>query len=248
MAEKKPIYLDKNGELVDAIADLVHDFVYVTFVKTDFNDYALLSVPDISSKISVTKYDGGADIQIVNDDGSVRYVKDTYSLDEVHEKVVNLLKDLYKEKSDCSDSNKKLIYRDEDDNLVVDESLKGNKVTLFENELIEVFTTGSSFSFVANIENKVNKELCVLCYKDEVCIHVYTIGGNDWVGVLPDEEGWDTLVAICAGEFFIEIENEDGRSTFLKGTESCFTEDENDEENRDFEDALNKETEGENND
>lgn len=105
-------------------------------------------------------------------------------------------------------AEKKLIYRNNNDEIVVDDSLDGNKVVLYEDDDIEVRTTGHFYDFIATIENKGTKPLSILCYCDEICIHVYTIDGNDWTGVLDDEEGWDTLVAICAGEFSIEEEGD----------------------------------------
>lgn len=102
---------------------------------------------------------------------------------------------------------KKLIYRNEDDKLVVDESLDGNKVVLYEDDDIKVETTGHFYDFVATVSNFGTK--CTLVFTgDAEYVEDFTVDGNDWIGLLADETGWDTLVAIVNGDFRVEREDD----------------------------------------
>lgn len=102
---------------------------------------------------------------------------------------------------------KKLIYRNEDDKLVVDESLDGNKVVLYEDDDIKVETTGHFYDFIATVSNFGTK--CTLIFTgDAEYVEDFTVDGNDWIGLLADETGWDTLEAIVNGDFRVEREDD----------------------------------------
>lgn len=71
-------------------------------------------------------------------------------------------------------------------------------MTIFENELIKVDTTGRDYDFIATIENKTDGQICVH-YDKPCCDDNYNpilIAPNDWVGLLADEEGRDWIKAI----------------------------------------------------
>lgn len=102
---------------------------------------------------------------------------------------------------------KKLIYRDKDDKLVLDDSLDGNKVVLYEDDDIKVATTGHFYDFIATVSNFGTK--CTLIFTgDAEYVEDFTVDGNDWRGLLADETGWDTLEAIVNGDFRVEREDD----------------------------------------
>ncbi len=71
-------------------------------------------------------------------------------------------------------------------------------MTIFENELIKVDTTGRDYDFIATIENKTDGQICVH-YDKPCCDDNYNpilIAPKDWVGLLADEEGRDWIKAI----------------------------------------------------
>lgn len=99
---------------------------------------------------------------------------------------------------------KKLIYRNDNDEVVVDNSLEGNKVVLYEDEFVKIATTGHFYDFIATVENKDSEAITIVFEGESEFVVDFVVDGNDWVGILADEEGWDALVAICAGDFHIE--------------------------------------------
>lgn len=102
-------------------------------------------------------------------------------------------------------AEKKLIYRNEDDNLVVDDSLDGNKVVLYENDDIKIETTGHFYDFIATVSNFGTKCTIVFTGNAEY-VEDFTVDGNDWVGIEANDAGWETLEAIVNGDFRIERE------------------------------------------
>lgn len=104
-------------------------------------------------------------------------------------------------------AEKKLVYRNEDDKIVVDESLDGNKVVIYEDDDIKVETTGHFYDFIATVSNFGTK--CTLIFTgDAEYVEDFTVDGNDWIGLLADETGWDTLEAIVNGDFCVEREDD----------------------------------------
>ncbi len=99
---------------------------------------------------------------------------------------------------------KKLIYRNDNDEVVVDNSLEGNKVVLYEDEFVKIATTGHFYDFIATVENKDSEAITIVFEGESEFVVDFVVDGKDWVGILADEEGWDALVAICAGDFHIE--------------------------------------------
>ena len=85
---------------------------------------------------------------------------------------------------------------------------------IFENDLIKVTATEHDYDFIATVENKTDKEICV--HYDEPFLQdnydPMLIGPNDWLGLLANEEGRDWIKAFKKDWFYI-----------------CGTEDESDE-------------------
>lgn len=82
--------------------------------------------------------------------------------------------------------------------------------TIFENDLIKVSTTGHDYDFIAIIENKTDKRICV--HYDEPGYNdnydPILIAPNDWVGLLADDEGRDWLKAIENNQIYV-VTNDD---------------------------------------
>lgn len=105
-------------------------------------------------------------------------------------------------------AEKKLLYRNEDDKLVVDDSLDGNRVVLYEDDDIKVVTTGHFYDFIATVSNFGEKCTIVFTGDAEYEVEGFEVDSNDWVGIEANDEGWETLMAIVNGDFCIEREEE----------------------------------------
>lgn len=68
---------------------------------------------------------------------------------------------------------------------------------IFEDAQIVIKTTGKNYDFIATIENKTNKEICIIFANDEIDPIVV----NDWVGILADNNGYQSLAALQNSEF-----------------------------------------------
>ena len=83
-------------------------------------------------------------------------------------------------------------------------------MTIFENDSIKVSTTGNDYDFIAVVENKTNKQICVHYdkpgYNDKY--NPILIASNDWVGLLADYEGRDWLNAIKNNQVYV-VTNDD---------------------------------------
>lgn len=84
-------------------------------------------------------------------------------------------------------------------------------MTIFENDFIKVSTTGHDFDFIAAIENKTNKQICV--YYDEPCYNdkydPILIAPNDWIGLLANDEGRDWVKAIERSRIFVATDGDE---------------------------------------
>lgn len=77
--------------------------------------------------------------------------------------------------------------------------------TVFENALIRVKTTGRDYDFIAVVENKTEHKLDFLPKDDlEEDFERFSIEPNDWIGLLADSDGRDTLDAILYGRFVLK--------------------------------------------
>lgn len=79
------------------------------------------------------------------------------------------------------------------------------KKTIYENDNIEVCTTGQDYDFIAFIRNKSNNDISFTFYNDEDSLLNFTISADDWAGILADEEGREKLKAIKNREFTITL-------------------------------------------
>ena len=83
-------------------------------------------------------------------------------------------------------------------------------MTIFENEIIKVNTTGKDYDFIAVIENKTNEQICI--YYDELGYNdnyePILIAPNDWVGLLNAEEDRDWMKAFENNQIYV-VTNDD---------------------------------------
>ena len=83
--------------------------------------------------------------------------------------------------------------------------------TIFENDLIKVSATGHDYDFIAVVENKTNKQICVHYdkpgYNDNY--DPILIAPNDWAGLLADDEGRDWLKAIENNQIYIVTDDDE---------------------------------------
>lgn len=81
---------------------------------------------------------------------------------------------------------------------------------IFENDFIKVTATGRDYDFIATVENKTSKEICV--HYDEPRFgdnyDPIVIKPNDWVGLLTNDEGRDWIVAF-EKDWFCITDNSD---------------------------------------
>ena len=72
--------------------------------------------------------------------------------------------------------------------------------TVFENERIKVSRTGRDYDFIAVVENKTDKEVKIIFNNDlEFCD--FSIGANNYVGLLADADGYAFLEELEAKRF-----------------------------------------------
>lgn len=89
---------------------------------------------------------------------------------------------------------------------VLNKDIYINKTTLWDDEFIKVQTTGRNYDFIAIVKNKTQKPISII-FNDEVdYLCNLNIGAGDWIGLLADEEGYDTLHALANNRFYIEEE------------------------------------------
>lgn len=100
--------------------------------------------------------------------------------------------------------------------------------TIFENDFIKVSTTGHDYDFIAVVENKTDKQICVHYdkpgYNDNY--DPILIAPNDWVGLLADDEGRDWVKAIENNQIYVvtdddEIENNPTGCSMTLWNEEC---------------------------
>ena len=71
---------------------------------------------------------------------------------------------------------------------------------IFENEMILAKETGRNYDFIATIENKTDHEI-LITFEDE---YIEPIVVDDWVGILADNNGYETVEALKEGKFTVE--------------------------------------------
>lgn len=84
-------------------------------------------------------------------------------------------------------------------------------MTIFENDFIKVSTTGQDYDFIAVIENKMDKQICV--HHDEPGYNdnydPILIAPNDWIGLLADEEDRDWVKAIEHNQIYVATDDDE---------------------------------------
>lgn len=84
-------------------------------------------------------------------------------------------------------------------------------MTIFENDFIKVSTTDRDYNFIAVIENKTDKKICV--YYDKPGFNdIYKptlIQPNSWVGIEANDEGYDWMEAIENNQIYVATDNND---------------------------------------
>ena len=73
--------------------------------------------------------------------------------------------------------------------------------TVFENEVIKVSRTGRDYDFIAVVENKTDKKVKIIFNHDDV--EDFSIGANDWVGLLADYDGYVSLEELETERFIV---------------------------------------------
>ena len=77
------------------------------------------------------------------------------------------------------------------------------KRNVFENNLIKVQTTGRDYDFIAIVENKSAYGLKIV-FDNIFELEAIKIRPYDWIGILADEEGYETLESFKKREFIIQ--------------------------------------------
>lgn len=84
-------------------------------------------------------------------------------------------------------------------------------MTIFENDFIKVSTTDRDSDFIAVIENKMNKKICVHYdkpgYNDNY--DPILIQPNSWIGVERDDEGCDWIETIRHNQIYVAINDDE---------------------------------------
>ena len=80
------------------------------------------------------------------------------------------------------------------------------KEIIFENDIIEIATTGHDYDFIAYIENKTDKPIKMnIAVEDNYYEEddAFIIEANNWIGLLADDEGYNDLDQIKKRNFKI---------------------------------------------
>lgn len=84
-------------------------------------------------------------------------------------------------------------------------------MTIFENDFIKVSMTGHDYDFIAVVENKTDKQICVHynepSYNDNY--EPILIAPNDWVGLLAGDEDYDWIEAIKSNQIYITTNDDE---------------------------------------
>lgn len=79
-------------------------------------------------------------------------------------------------------------------------------MTIFENDFIKVSTTEQNSDYIAVIENKMNRKICVHYdkpgYNDNY--DPILIQPNSWVGIECNDEGYDWMETIKQNQIYVE--------------------------------------------
>lgn len=78
------------------------------------------------------------------------------------------------------------------------------KTVMRDNKKIRVQTTGHDYGFIATVENKTEKTILIVFDDESDYLLEFSVKANDWVGLLADDEGYETLEALANGRFHIE--------------------------------------------
>ena len=74
--------------------------------------------------------------------------------------------------------------------------------TVFDSDVIKVSRTGRDYDFIAVVENKTGKEVQII-FDDEFEYYNFLVGANDWVGLLANDAGYETLEELKAKRFTV---------------------------------------------
>ena len=91
-------------------------------------------------------------------------------------------------------------------------------MTIFENDLIKVNTTGRDHGFIAIIDNKTDGQICIHYdkpgYNDNY--DPILVAPNDWFGLLAGEEGRDWIKAIENNQIYVVTDDDEGDNKMTK--------------------------------
>lgn len=75
--------------------------------------------------------------------------------------------------------------------------------TVFENDLIKISRTDKDYDFIAVVENKTDKNIQII-FDDELECYNFSVGANDWVGLLANEDSYLTLEELETERFTVK--------------------------------------------
>ena len=78
---------------------------------------------------------------------------------------------------------------------------------VFENELVKVIETENNYDFIAVVENKLDEEIQVIFDDEGLEPETLTIDGNDWCGILANNNGYFAVEELMNGRFLAEATN-----------------------------------------
>lgn len=101
------------------------------------------------------------------------------------------------------------IYIDESSGKVtVNMDVILTKTVMRDDEKIRVQTTGHDYDFIATVENKTEKTILIVFDDESDYLPEFSVKADDkaddWVGLLANDEGYETLEAFVNGRFHIE--------------------------------------------
>ena len=80
------------------------------------------------------------------------------------------------------------------------------KTVMRDDEKIRVQTTGHDYDFIATVENKTENAILIIFDDESEYLPVLSVNAGDWIGLLANDEGYETLEALANGRFHIEME------------------------------------------
>lgn len=100
--------------------------------------------------------------------------------------------------------NKNIYFDTYTEKIIVNEDIIFKRTTIRNDDYIKVETTGHNYDFIATIENKTENTILIVFDDESDYLPEITINAYDWIGLLANDTGYETLKALANNKFHKE--------------------------------------------